>query len=158
MTPDPPPAGPPISDCTCWDKAPTVPVFRSPKEHLEGCPLKGSGKPVGLIRGSQSLPPPAGLDAEAFVQQVFEAGIAYATGHSFGVKKWVAEHAARLLPHLRAGAADDGERVKVMERLLWRFHAILTHKEIRPPMILGVQEKLADEVLAVLAPKERPHA
>jgi hypothetical protein len=36
-----------MSDCTCWDKTPTVPVFRDRNEHLPDCPAKDSGKPVG---------------------------------------------------------------------------------------------------------------
>ncbi len=42
----------PVSPCTCWMKAPTVPVFRDRHDHLNDCPLKGSGLPVGVAHTS----------------------------------------------------------------------------------------------------------
>jgi len=38
-----------IPDCTCWGRSPTVPVYRNPMDHLDGCPLKGTEFPVGTV-------------------------------------------------------------------------------------------------------------
>lgn len=35
--------------CTCHAKAPTVPVCRDRMTHLDDCPAKGSGYPVGML-------------------------------------------------------------------------------------------------------------
>ncbi len=37
------------STCSCWYKSPSVPVFRDKYDHLDDCPLKGSGQRVGVI-------------------------------------------------------------------------------------------------------------
>lgn len=44
-----PAPSPMLGGCTCYDKAPTVPVFRDRMTHLDDCPAKDSGHPVGII-------------------------------------------------------------------------------------------------------------
>lgn len=38
-----------LGGCNCYFKAPTVPTCRSPETHLDDCPAKGSGYPVGVF-------------------------------------------------------------------------------------------------------------
>ena len=40
---------PALGRCTCYSDAPTVPVCRDPMTHLDECPAKGSGYPVGAF-------------------------------------------------------------------------------------------------------------
>jgi hypothetical protein len=37
-----------MKPCTCFNKAPTVPVFRDATKHLDDCPAKDSGQRVGI--------------------------------------------------------------------------------------------------------------
>jgi hypothetical protein len=43
--------GPPLppTSCTCWDRPPSVPTYRSHLVHLRDCPLFGSQFPVGSV-------------------------------------------------------------------------------------------------------------
>lgn len=36
-----------LGGCTCTFKAPTIPTCRDPMQHLDDCPAKGTGYPVG---------------------------------------------------------------------------------------------------------------
>ena len=36
-----------LGGCDCWNKAPSVPTCRDSMQHLEDCPARGSGYPVG---------------------------------------------------------------------------------------------------------------
>jgi hypothetical protein len=47
---------PALGGCTCYDKAPTIPVFRGPNTHLDDCPAKDSGYAVGVFRGDGEGP------------------------------------------------------------------------------------------------------
>lgn len=40
---------PMLGGCDCYFKAPTVPVYRGNMTHLDDCPAKGSGFPVGAL-------------------------------------------------------------------------------------------------------------
>jgi len=44
-----------LGGCNCAWKAPTVPVYRGPNTHLDDCPARDSGYPVGGILNATSI-------------------------------------------------------------------------------------------------------
>jgi hypothetical protein len=49
-----------LGGCNCVGKTPTVPVFRDPMTHLDDCPAKDSGYPVGSLPIAPQAPAPGG--------------------------------------------------------------------------------------------------